>query len=338
MLKAVRRRPVAARLGASLFGAGALVTVGAILLPHPPVFDVRGYWILAGAQGLLAAVLLLARVRDGWQPPLVTGAGILAVSAAVYLNGERHGGPPLFNELFYIWPALYAGYFFKRQALGAALGLIGATYACVLVVIGTPLDLMLTRWVVVVSAVCGTAITISALRRSVDRLVARLRETSRTDQLTGILNRRGFEEAFAAELARVRRTAAPLAIAVGDIDHFKSINDRFGHGAGDAALAAVAGRLRECCRTTDVLARIGGEEFALVMPQTTLAEALPLAERLRRAVAEVRDPGGAALTISFGIAECAAPEDADPERLLRAADRALYAAKDAGRDRVLAAA
>lgn len=332
-----RGRPVAARMGAGLFGAGALVTVGAILLPHPETFDVGGYWALAGAQVLMAAVLLLARLRDGWQPPLVTGAGILAVTAAVYLNGERHGGPPLFNEIFFIWPALYAGYFFSQRALLGALGLIGLSYGSVLVTIGIPLDLMLTRWIVVVSAVSGIAVAVFALRRSVDRLVARLRETSRTDGLTEILNRRGFEETFGTELARARRTGDALCIAVGDIDHFKLINDRFGHAAGDAALAAVAGRLHECCRGTDVLARIGGEEFALVMPQTDIGEALILAERLRRAVALVRDPGGEPLTISLGVAECARPEEADPDALLRAADRALYAAKDAGRDRVLAA-
>jgi diguanylate cyclase (GGDEF)-like protein len=324
-------------MGAGLFGAGALITTSATLLPHPETLDVTGYWALAGAQVLVAAILLLVRLRDGWQPPLVAGAGVLAVTAAVYLNGERHGGPPLFNELFYIWPALYAGYFFSQRALIGALGLIGVTYAGVLAAIGIPLDVMFTRWIVVSSAVCGIAVAVFALRRSVDRLVARLRETSRTDGLTDILNRRGFEEAFGTELARTRRTGEPLCIAVGDIDHFKSINDRFGHGAGDRALAAVAARLRECCRGTDLLGRVGGEEFALVMPQTDLDEGLVLAERVRRAVALVRDPDGESLTISLGVAECARPEDADPDALLRAADRALYAAKDAGRDRVLAA-
>jgi diguanylate cyclase (GGDEF)-like protein len=335
VLAAMRGRPVAVRLGASLFCAGALITVAAMLLPHPAEVDTRGYWVLACAQLALAGALLVLPVGRRWQPPIVSGAGILAVSAAVYLNGERAGGPPLFNELFYMWPALYAGYFFRRRGLAGALALTAVAYLVVLIAIGTEPQLVLTRWTVTVSVVCGVAIAVFALRRSVDRLVARLRTATRTDLLTDVLNRRGFEEAFGTELARVRRTGEPLALALGDIDRFKALNDRFGHAAGDAALAAVAGALRESSRGTDVLARIGGEEFAIVMPGATLHDARVLADRLRMEVAEVRDPDGTPLTISFGLAECPSAEYADPDRMLREADRALYEAKALGRDCVV---
>ncbi len=328
---------MAARLGASLFGGGALITVAALLFPHPEQVDVAGYWGLAAGQVVVAVALLALPLREGWQPAVVAGLGVLAVSVGIYFNGERIGGPPLFTELFYVWPALYVGYFFRRWALLGALVFMAATYAAVLLAIRADSELLATRWSVTVSVVWGVALTIHFLRISVDRLVARLRTATRTDLLTDVLNRRGFEEAFGLELARVRRSGAPLALAIGDIDRFKAINDRYGHAAGDAALKAVAARLRECCRGTDVLARIGGEEFALVMPQTTLDEALVLAERLRRSVALVHDEGGEPLTISFGVVECTRGEDADPDRLLGAADRALYAAKDAGRDRVVSA-
>jgi diguanylate cyclase (GGDEF)-like protein len=332
VLAAMRGRPVAVRLGASLFCGGAAVTVAAMLLPHPDAVDTGGYWVLAAAQLAVAAMLLVLPVGPRWQPPIVSGAGILAVTAAVYLNGERAGGPPLFNELFYMWPALYAGYFFNRRGLIAALTLTGASYLGVLAAIGTAPELVLTRWTVTFSVVCGVAVAIFALRRSVDRLVDRLRAATRTDLLTDVLNRRGFEEAFGTELARLRRTGEPLALALGDVDRFKQINDRFGHEAGDAVLAAVARALRESCRGTDVLARVGGEEFAIVMPDATLHQARVLGDRLRVAVAEVRDPAGNPLTISFGLAECPSGEYADPDRLLREADGALYEAKALGRD------
>jgi diguanylate cyclase (GGDEF)-like protein len=332
----MRRRSVEVRLGASLFLGGAVITATALLLPHPPQVDTSGYSLLVVAQVAMAVGLLALPLNRRWHPPIVAGTGILVVTASIYFNGERAGGPPLFNELFYMWPALYAGYFFHRRALAGALAFTGAGYIGVLAAIGIAPQLAVARWMVTVSVVAGVAVAVFVLRRNVDRLVERLRAATRTDLLTDVLNRRGFEEAFGHELLRTRRTGAPLALALGDIDRFKAINDEFGHAAGDRALAAVASALREACRGTDVLARIGGEEFAVVMPHTGLEEATAGAERLRAAVGSVTDPDGTPLSISFGVAVCASEDEADADRLLSTADQALYAAKAGGRDRVVA--
>ena len=329
----------AVRLGASLFTGGAVITVAAILLPHPPEVDERGYWAMAIVQLLFVALLLLKpRGRgDRALPGLVTFAGIGLVSAAVYFNGERHGGPALFNEFFYVWPALYAGYFFSRRWLATALGTTAGAYAVVLTEIGIPSQIGVARWMVAVSSVAGLAIAAHVLRRQRDRLIDRLRQAVRTDPLTTVLNRRGFDEAFVRELERLSRTDAPLSVLVGDVDHFKRINDRFGHAAGDEALAAVGETLQEEVRLIDTVARIGGEEFALLLPATDEGGAFDVAERLRAAVAQVRDPEGGHLKISFGVVTCHARCTTSDE-LLAAADSALYRAKAAGRNRTAVSA
>jgi diguanylate cyclase (GGDEF)-like protein len=326
---------VAVRLGASLFAGGATVTVAANLLPHPAQVDERGYWGMVAVQLLLAALLLLKpRGRsDRWLPAFVTFAGIALVTASVYFNGEKHGGPALFNEFFYVWPALYAGYFFSPRALAAALGTTAASYAIALTAIGAH---GATRWLVATTSVVGLAIAAHVLRRQRDQLVHRLRQAVRTDPLTTVLNRRGFDEAFVRELERLARSGDPLSVLVGDLDHFKALNDRFGHAAGDDALASVGATMREACRSIDTVARIGGEEFALLLPDTGARGAFEAAERFRAAVSGTADPAGRPLTISFGTITCADPR-ATAERLLAAADAALYQAKEQGRDRTVAA-
>ena len=326
----------AVHLGASLFAGGALITILAIALPHPAEVDEAGYWAMAAVQ-LLFVALLLVKPRgrgDRALPALVTFAGIVLVSLAVYFNGERHGGPALFNEFFYVWPALYAGYFFTPRWLAAALAATAGAYGVVLLAIDISEQIAVTRWVVAISSVTGLATAAQVLRRQRDRLVDRLRQAVRTDPLTTVLNRRGFDEAFVRELERLARTDSPLSVLVGDVDHFKGINDRFGHGAGDDALAAVGVTLQEEVRLVDTVARIGGEEFALLLPATDAEGAFEAAERLRAAVSQVRDPEGGRLTISFGAVTCFARCTTSDE-LLAAADSAMYEAKAAGRDRTV---
>jgi len=161
---------------------------------------------------------------------------------------------------------------------------------------------------------------------------------SANDSLTGVLNRRSFEERWDSELARARRYGRPISIAVLDIDYFKQFNDRHGHAAGDAALVAVARALRGRVRATDFVGRMGGEEFAVALPETGTSAALALAEGLRKAVSEtpVVIPGSrvpASVTISVGIASW--PDHGEEiTRLLDRADDRMYEAKLDGRDRV----
>ncbi len=157
----------------------------------------------------------------------------------------------------------------------------------------------------------------------------------RRDPLTGLANRRAFEEALAGAVARAAREGAPLALAALDVDHFKRVNDAHGHAAGDAVLAAVTARAAEALRAGDLLARIGGEEFAALLPGATLAAAAEVAERIRARISAAPVDAGAArvaVTVSAGLAALAPGEDG--ASLLARADERLYAAKRAGRDRV----
>jgi diguanylate cyclase (GGDEF)-like protein len=164
--------------------------------------------------------------------------------------------------------------------------------------------------------------------------VLRLRQQASHDSLTGALNRGAFEERVESEVIRARRAGSPLAIVVFDLDHFKRINDSFGHAAGDSVLRGVGDLIQRSKRRSDAFGRIGGEEFALMLPDTDMGGAAVLCDKLRARVSKIAT-GGAPLTVSFGIAEADASTDA--RRMLEDADRALYAAKRAGRDRAVRA-
>jgi diguanylate cyclase (GGDEF)-like protein len=163
---------------------------------------------------------------------------------------------------------------------------------------------------------------------------AQLERLAMSDPLTGLANHRTFHSALAAEAERARRHRRPLAVAVIDVDHFKGVNDLHGHMAGDRVLAEVARRLSGASRSGDVLARVGGEEFAWIIPDADLAGAHAVAERARRAVCEVPMPGVGAVTVSIGVAELA--RGGSVIDLYRRADEALYRAKRAGRNRTQA--
>jgi diguanylate cyclase (GGDEF)-like protein len=177
------------------------------------------------------------------------------------------------------------------------------------------------------------------MAESVQSLTARLEHLGVTDGLTGIHNRRFFDEVLPREVSRSRRLGAPMALLMVDIDHFKRFNDRHGHQAGDEALRGVARTLAHHLRSMDFVARYGGEEFAVVLPGADGKSALQTAERLRLAVESAAigaDDESERLTVSIGSAAC--PSDGnDAASLVAAADAALYAAKQAGRNIVRAA-
>ena len=161
------------------------------------------------------------------------------------------------------------------------------------------------------------------------------REQAVTDELTGLVNRRRLVEALASEISRASRIRVPLSLLFADLDDFKRINDCCGHPAGDEALRTFAQLLRDELRGIDTAARMGGEEFAVILPGTELEGAVAVAERIRAALAEralLRDElGGRGLTTSIGVVQY---ETGTPDDLLGRADAALYRAKEQGKNRV----
>lgn len=204
--------------------------------------------------------------------------------------------------------------------------------------------IMVSSWVWLSFDAAVPLLALIALRvtRERDAALARLSSMAVTDPLTGLPNRRGFTDAAMAAIAECRRTGAPAALVMFDVDRFKSINDGHGHPAGDAVLVGLGEAIRRGARAGDVAGRLGGEEFALLCPGLDAAGAASVAERLRAALrADVPHPAGrdVAVTASAGVAEVAV-RDAPAAALdaaLRAADGALYAAKEGGRDRVVLA-
>ncbi len=171
-----------------------------------------------------------------------------------------------------------------------------------------------------------------ALRQTMDRL----RSEADLDHLTGLANRRRFRVALNGELERFRRYSVPCALLQLDIDHMKEINDRFGHPVGDVVIRHVANTLSAVSRDNDTAARLGGEEFALLLANIGEGKATAAAERLRALLDEQSIPGVGNITVSIGVAAC--PAHATSERALYAAsDGALYVAKNEGRNRVAVA-
>lgn len=162
---------------------------------------------------------------------------------------------------------------------------------------------------------------------------ARLAEMAMTDPLTGLANHRAFHTALFSEVERARRHGRPLSLAMIDVDHFKGVNDVHGHIVGDRVLVEVARRLSLVARQGDVVARVGGEEFAWIIPESDLAGALRVAERARRAIAGVGFTGVGDITVSIGVAQTGPADGASS--LYAKADAALFAAKRSGRNRTV---
>ena len=223
--------------------------------------------------------------------------------------------------------------------------------------VGSPLGWLALQWLdgadpwldlvwhpgVYVYMLVGTAFAFSSFGWYVGWQEERLRENALHDPLTNLYNTRYFWGRFDDEIAFARRHHRPLSLLIGDLDFFKRVNDRHGHAAGDAVLRAVAGALMEARRRGDTVARVGGEEFAVILPETDVAEAAQVAERMRKAVAALRfEPEQLEalpfeITMSFGAVAGDGPA-LNARALFAAADAAMYRAKQAGRNRVETAA
>ncbi len=251
------------------------------------------------------------------------------------------------RSLVFAWEAYHTGWPWRVACGGGGLLVAGALMSAIDAVDNVllrphdPIPVASWLWLFVFDLLLPVwTLLLVAAWRARDKALDELSRLSVTDQLTGALNRRGFFERAAAAIAQARRTGLPAALIMFDIDHFKAVNDGHGHAAGDAVLRGVVQELSGALRTGDLLGRLGGEEFAVFLPNSTATAAFATAERLRLQVQTgVEHPEGAAsqITLSGGIA--VVPVGLEPEaalvRALKVADDALYAAKETGRNRVM---
>jgi diguanylate cyclase (GGDEF)-like protein len=311
------RRRQMARTAAALFGAAGVITLLSIFLPHQPQLETEGLAFVSIGAAVLTGILLAGGERlPFWTFYVWTACGTVLVTFGLIFNGERQGGAAGGDEMYYLWVVLYAAHYFGRLATAAQVAIIAAAYTAALIAID-PGPIATSRWLTTVGLAVGSAAVVRVLSERIDLLVRELRLAASTDPLTGLLNRRALGERVAQELARARRSGQPFAAMLIDVDRFKEINDTRGHAAGDATLVELANLLRAELREADTVARIGGDEFAVMLPATGAEGVRVTAERLA---------ARAAVPISIGTAVYGIDGHTAAE-LARAADAALYAAK-----------
>jgi diguanylate cyclase (GGDEF)-like protein len=294
-----------------LYGTAATLAVLSVIVPHGHDVDVPMAILTAlGGYPLAAGLWLLGERVPRWMihVMLLVGTGMISVGTHTAGHGRVAGAA----SGFYLWIAIYAGYFFPWRAVALHLGAVAVGYAIVLIVDHETAGPAL---------LIGMTGTVAATAFVINSLAGRLRNLAATDPLTGLPNRRGWEEALDRELARARRRNSPLCVAVLDLDRFKALNDEHGHSAGDRLLREAAATWLSLLRESDVLARYGGDEFGVILPDCYPNKADEIISRLCGAT-----PTGS--TCSAGMAW--ADGEMTAAELIDCADRALYRAKAAG--------
>lgn len=281
--------------------------------------------LLEYIHGYCVVMLDASGVVSEWNP---------SIGKMLGFTNEQIVGQPLLNFVGAQEPAVPRDFSYVQSV-------VSAQGWCRLHAPWPKIDLAIIWGDCVIAPVCegdGTASGYVAVIRDVTEEHAqtqRLVSAALTDPLTGLYNRRGLDDSVTALQHRQRRDPRPQTWIMVDIDHFKYVNDTYGHDAGDEVLKAVAGALRGTAREADLLARLGGEEFVVLLPETTDAVAAAVAERLRVAVERLATTVGddtILITASFGVAQ-QGPEE-DPAAALERADAALYSSKKGGRNRV----
>lgn len=313
-------RRLVARSAAAMYAGAAFLNLGEGLVPGGPEFTL--------APGLAALALATAVVLTGPRLPrrALFALGPLGAAMIAYALATTPGAGD--GAVLYVWPVIWVAYFFGRAETLFVVVWLALVHAAALWSLGAG-GAFFDRWLDVMVVVAVVAAVVQTLSRRNAQLLAQSAAEARSDQLTGLLNRRGFEERMPAEMARAARAGSSVAVVSFDIDYFKRVNDEWGHDAGDRVLSHLGKVFREATRGADILARMGGEEFVAVMADCGLEQAQAYAERVRLAFSAA-ELGLGRVTISAGVAAASAPVDTD--RLLQAADSALYAAKCRGRD------
>jgi diguanylate cyclase (GGDEF)-like protein len=316
-----------ARMLAGLFAAGATLALVTLALPHPARQSGVGLVGIVAIAYMIGGVMFWrAGSLPAWSLRVALALGSTLITGVAYFSGQTPS-PLVF---FYLWVFLYSAYFFTTREMVVQIVYVGLAYGALLAV-RTPAGGIPAWWLVGMGTLLVAAVLIRSLRERVEQLIESLYDAARTDPLTQLPNRRGFRELLDLEVERARRGGGQMALLVGGLDHFKEVNDRSGQRVGDAALQRVAGLLQAGKRAIDGLARMGGEEFALILPDTDGHSALAIAERLRDELRKEFAGDAVPVTISFGVASYGEHGETAAS-LLRAADEAMFAAKANGRD------
>src|SRR5215207_3016014 len=329
-IPAVQPHPrFAARVAAGIFAGEALILTAVALLANRSDGLGNGRVAIPATCALVAA--LLYTCASTARPRMLKAAIVLGtVLVSVHALSAKHE-PALSGEMLYIWLGLYAAYFFSTRQAGAQLAFMAAAYLGVLAATA-PMHAVAAGWLTLVGILFPAAGVLRAVRDGVTQLVNRLSEAALTDTLTGLNNRLALDRELQTEVERALQSGEPLSVVIGDLDYFKSVNDRLGHKAGDEALVRAGQMLLRYRRASDSIARTGGEEFTILLPGATGHEAYLVAERMRAAVEREFHGDPAVLTFSFGVATY--PDHGrSADSVLEAADQALYAAKALGRNR-----
>jgi diguanylate cyclase (GGDEF)-like protein len=266
------------------------------------------------------------------------GAARLAVWLAVLLAcglgfaANYFTSPQLDYGAVFLVPCIAASWYLGSAAGLATVALSAAAWFTVMLLQGPAAE----PWVILTNTVSRFSLflVVAALVASVRRLMQRLAELSRLDALTGLANRREFHARCEHDLAVASRSGSPTSLVFIDLDHFKDVNDRLGHAAGDEVLRMVASALSAAARRSDLAARLGGDEFALLLLGSDAQAARRIADKARAALHAAFSARELPVTLSVGIA-CSPESGARCDELLAAADRAMYAAKAAGKDAVV---
>jgi diguanylate cyclase (GGDEF)-like protein len=318
----------AARVASGIFAGQALILfIIGVLPPQGGAYVVR--LVIAAACAVFAVALHLSAGKIGSRGLQAAAAcGTLLLSLHLLLSVDSNS---LSDEMLYIWLALYAAYFFPVRQAAAQLALMSGAYLVVLLV-SSPHEVVAGSWLTLVCVIFPAAALLRAVRDGVTGLVRSLAEAARTDTLTGLKNRLALEQEIHVEVERAVRAENELSIVIGDLDHFKAVNDELGHRAGDEALVRIGQILHTRRRVGDSIARTGGEEFTILLPGASEHEAYLMAERLRVTVEREFEDHPVPLTFSFGVATY--PDHGrTADAVIEAADQALYAAKALGRNR-----
>ena len=327
------RAAVAGGVGVSEVGTSAVGSVPTVAVAVP--FDsIAGRRVLSGA--FTTQTSPLGRYLGSAVPVRGGNAYLLDASSGLVASGD--GGVILPAGLAQLTEGVHELSVDGETVTAAVASVDGAPWRVVLTApssaLHAPADKgRMAPWILLGTLAAAGVVTLFLLQ-SLSKARSEAHAAARTDTLTGLPNRRAIEEVLVGAVARATRYGEPLTLLVIDLDHFKQINDRHGHIVGDAALRCAAERLDHALRSGDVAGRWGGEEFVVVLSHTDLDDGLVVAERIREAIAAAQVEPSVTLSASIGLSVLHA---GGVEALLRDADAALYAAKDAGRNRTIAA-